>query len=135
MALEVKREGYTVSKLQSEQIDSAAKNISEEKTSSAQETPINTAANEKHTQGAKELATSKKADAQLQEMSVRMQLAASESTLTTLSKPGNNVQQLGPSANDQGAVVGTHYAQQKIQKRNRRNRVPLNRSAKKLRMH
>jgi hypothetical protein len=109
MAIGIKGEGYKVSESQAGQIESAARNVSEEKCSSAQEMPVNTNENEQHSKGAREIATSKKADAQLQAMSLQIQLNAS----SALSEPGNNnVQQLAQSSSDESPVDSKAYAQQ-----------------------
>lgn len=101
MAIGIKGEGYKVSESQAGQIESAARNVPEEKSASAQEMPVNTNENEQHSKGAREIATSKKADAQLQAMSLQIQLNAS----SALSEPGNNnVQQLAQPSSDEGRV-------------------------------
>jgi hypothetical protein len=113
MAVGIRNESYKIPEFQSEQVKSAKADVSEEKMTSAQETSVNPEANEKHSKGAREVATSKKADAQLQAMSLQMQLNASETTSSALSElANNNVQQLAQPSSDEGPVDSKAYAQQ-----------------------
>lgn len=107
MKVGANREGSKITELQSVPIGSTTTKNSEGKTL------VTTDGKAKETKAAKELATSKRGDANIHAMSVKLQLESSETTLSTISKPANNVQQLGQSPNDHGAVVSKQYAMQK----------------------